>query len=326
MIETPRVRSINGPVTYRGVRLFREQALAEYDRRPEGGNPLRLSPRYVGWTFWLLTVVATASLVFAALADLNEYAHGPAVIRMEGRSPVTAVEAGIVASLAVEPGQHVRAGEVLVRFHDAGELAQIQRLEQQIEGELTQFLRNPADEHGRRQLAALNAEADLARARLAQRAIRAPRAGVVSDTRIHSGQSIAPGQVLLTLEADDAGGTLVAMLPGHYRPLLQAGLPLELELSGFAHHHQELHIESIGDEIIGPEEVQRFLGAPRADALSLSGPLVLVRARLPERTFEVDAHHYNYFDGMQGRVEIRVRAQSILTSLIPGLDGLVHAR
>ena len=114
----------------------------------------------------------------------------------------------------------------------------------------------------------------------------------------------------------------MALLPGHSRPHLLSGGSLRLELDGYRYFYQKLSIESVSDEVVGPVEARRYLGADVSDSLRLEGAVVVVRARLPAATFEVDDRTYRFFDGMSGRAEAPVRSERILHALIPGLRNL----
>lgn len=309
-------------MSYRLSSIFREQARRSLDEVDQHGAPLRLTPAWIHWTYWLLVTVGTISLLLAALTDIGEYAQGPAMIRLLGRTQIGAIEPGVVAQVVVEPGQRVAAGEVLVRLDDAAERAELQRLEAELQTAMVEFLRRPADETRRVELSGLRAQRELADARVEQRVIRAPHEGVMSDARVSPGQHVEAGEILLTLVGPETRRELVAALPGHYRPLLHAGMTLHLELTGYGNHAQELTIEAVGDEVVGPAAVERLLGEDRAETLTITGPAVLVRARLPASSFDAGSQRYPYFDGMAGTVEVRVRSQSVLTTLIPGLREL----
>jgi membrane fusion protein (multidrug efflux system) len=77
-------------------------------------------------------------------------------------------------------------------------------------------------------------------------------------------------------------------------------------------------IDSIGSQVIGPEEARRSLGPQIGDALPLSGPVVLVRGHLPARTFESGGREYAFYDGMIGKAEVRVDSDRLLRLLLPG--------
>jgi membrane fusion protein (multidrug efflux system) len=314
-----------GEMSYRADTVFREQARRSLEGAELNGSPLRLAPGWIHWTYWLLVGVGLAGLLLGALADIGEYAHGPAVVRLRGRTQVTAVEPGVVAELAVEPGQRVQTGQLLVRLHDEAERAELSRLEQELRAKQVELLREPEGQTHREAIARLRAERALAEARVTQRVIRAPHDGVMSDARIAPGQRVEAGQVLLTLAGAEARREVLAILPGHYRPLLQPGMTMHLELAGYHAYAQELVIDAVGDEVVGPGVVQRLLGDDSADALEVQGPVVLVRASLPEAEFAAGSRRHPYFDGMTGTGQVRVRSQSIMTTLVPGLRNLSKA-
>jgi hypothetical protein len=97
---------------------------------------------------------------------------------------------------------------------------------------------------------------------------------------------------------------------------------MRLEIGGYRYAWQKLTVGSVGDEVIGPGEAQRTLGPAIAGAVQVTGPVVLVKARLPSPTFEAEGKTYRYHNGMQGTAEIRVRSQRILWVLIPSLEAV----
>jgi multidrug resistance efflux pump len=297
--------------------LFRKEALDHHMGYRYEGEVLRLQPRWTHWTFGLLVAVFVASVLYAILGTMDEYATGIALVRVDGRAELTARQAGIVQSVEVQPGQRVGAGQILVRFH--GDVAEAERLDQEFDLQLMKTLANPSDESARQSLTSLRAARELARARLEEKLLRAPDAGVVSDVRIRTGQSLAAGDPVLSLVTSDASFRVTAVLPGQYRPRLRAGMPLRIEMTGYHYAYREVIIESIGDEVVGPTEIRRTLGPEIGDTLPVTGPVVLVTARLPSRTFSAQGREYAYFEGMQGRAEARVGTESIAASLIPGL-------
>lgn len=317
----------------RGQELFRREALEHHARglRDEG-SLLRISPSWTRWAYRLLLLVFAAAALFAVLGSVHEYAAGPAVVRLEGHSEVTAKLPGIVTAVEVEAGQRVAAGDLLVRFYGAQEAAELDRVRREFELGLIRRLRDPSDPAAESALSRLRAQQELAEARLEERSARAPHPGVVSDLRVRPGQHLVPGQVVLSLVGEDPaapeagerdlGLSIVALFPGHYRPLLRPGMKLRLELQGYRYAYQHLVIDRVDDEVVGPAEARRVLGAGIGDALSLSGPLVLVRARLPAATFESGGRVYEYHDGILGVAEVRVRSERILQTLLPGSRAL----
>jgi membrane fusion protein (multidrug efflux system) len=302
--------------------LFRAEALAYLQGPGDAGAPLRLTPRWTQVTFWLLLLVFLSFVAYAVLGSMDEYAQGIAVIRMDGRTELTARQAGTIESVEVQPGQRVKMGQVLVRFH--GDVAALQKLEESFDAQLVKALASPNDEGARAALISARAERDLARARIEEGIIRATREGVVGDVRIRPGQLIQAGETVATLVPDEASFVVTAILPGQYRPRLKPGMPLRIEMTGYHYAYREVPIEAIGDEIVGPTEIRRTLGQELADTLPIGGPVVLVTARLPTRSFKARDREYDYYEGMQGRAEARVGHESVAVALIPGLKAFLE--
>jgi multidrug efflux pump subunit AcrA (membrane-fusion protein) len=301
-------------------RIFREEAV-QYQLRGSRthGDVLRLSPRWLNSTYWLLIALLVAAGVYVVLGTANEYAAGAAVVRNHGRTTVAAVEGGLITEIAVRPGQRVEAGELLLRFNDLQDKIEFERAKREFNSLQINRLKNPGDATAEQRLATVRAQMEVAEKRLKERTIRAATPGVVRDVRVRPQQLIAPGDVLLTIAGGDDALYLIAILPGHYRPLLKAGNPLRLELHGFRYAYQHVIIDSVGNEIIGPNELRRFLGQDIADSVALQGASVIVQAHLPSRTFQANGRRHELHDGMTGTAEARVRSERILLTLVPGL-------
>jgi membrane fusion protein (multidrug efflux system) len=302
------------------ARLYRAEALAHHALPVQDGALLEIAPTWARQTYRLLVVVLGCGLVYLFFGRAYEYASGPAILRVEGRTDLTARVAGVVSSVLVQPGARVQAGQPLVQFFMEQEHAELARIKKEQELQLLKLLRDPSDQAARGALTTLNAERELASARLSQRLVRAPTAGVVSDVRIRAGESLAVGDLIVSLLPDDASLSMVALLPGRYRPMLHKGQPLRFELEGYRYEYRELPIDEVGDAVIGPHEAQRYLGPDLADSVQLAGPVVLVRAHLPWRSFVSDGRAFDYYDGLHAFAQVRVRSQSIARLLLPGGD------
>ena len=300
--------------------LFRKPATAAMEAGARQGVPLALSPGWIRWTYWLLLGGTLAALVFAGFARVGDYARGPAVVRVLDRLDLTTAASGIVLSVDVEPGSEVAAGDVLVRFFAEAEERELAQVERELELKLVRLLLAPHDEATRSSLAALRAAREMAATRLAERQVVAPRAGVVRNLRIRPGQMLAPGDLVLTLvDESRAEFSVLALVPGQFRPMLRTGMPLRFSLEGHPQAASDLVVEQVGDEVVGPSEMRRFVGQELGDSFPVEGGLVLVRARLPRETFALDGQRYRYYDGIPGRVAVRVRSVRLLTLLLPGL-------
>ncbi|MBM7116773.1 efflux RND transporter periplasmic adaptor subunit [Archangium primigenium] len=281
-----------------------------------------LSPGWTRWTFWVLVAMLGTGVLMCLVGTVSEYATGPAIIRMNQRRDVMAQGAGVVVSVEVQPGQRVAAGQVLVTLQTEEERSSLVRIEHEMEMLLVRYMRDLSDQSARQALTALGAEREQAQARIEARAQRAPVAGIVGDVRIQPGQYLTVGTLVASIVEDNASAYLLALLPGYYRPFLSPGMPLRVELDGFQYEYRELRIESVGEQLIGPGELKRYLGPDLADTVETKGPIVLVRAAIPSRTFSVRGRTLGYFEGMPARAQVAVRAEPIFLAMIPGLKVL----
>lgn len=306
----------------RGPSIFREEALEYHASGHRRGDLLRISPAWTQWVFWLLLALLAAGVLYVIFATVPEYAEGVAVIRFEQRTDVVAELPGTVLSIAVGPGDRVCEGDLLVQLGDAQEAAELDRIRRQCELELVNYLRDPSDQSARQTLITLRARKELAEARRQKRDVTALRAGVVSSVGVELGQRLSPGEIMLSLIHPDGLPSVVAMLPGHYRPLLKTGLSLRLEPEGFRYSDtEELTVESVGEVVVGPSEVRRSLDYEIADSVLLQGPLVLVQSKLLSRKFRVGKRSYEYHHGMHARARVHVEPKKrIVFRLVPSLE------
>ncbi|HEY6908349.1 MAG TPA: biotin/lipoyl-binding protein [Myxococcales bacterium] len=302
--------------------MFREAALRRLLHRSSEGDVLRISPSWVDRIFWILLATVATALIYSSLATVSEYAAGPAVVRLEDRIDLPAAVDGLVAAVLVQPGQHVEAGEVLLQLDEAAQRSELAAADHEYELELLARLRDPALPAATA-FSAIRARQELAQSRLFERAVRAPVPGIVRDIRRRRGERVNRGDLMLSLARADAGFSVVAVLPGEQRPLLRPGLPMRIEMPGFRHASQTVRIDALGDEIVGPAEVRRFLGEEVGDALPVSGARVLVSAPLPSRQFESDGRRFDVYDGMQVRAEVRVRSSTALSLFMPAWKGIL---
>ncbi|MCP3960425.1 MAG: HlyD family efflux transporter periplasmic adaptor subunit [bacterium] len=305
--------------------LYRSAATTPSDGRDEAQpDPLRISPMWSRISYWLLVAALVTFLVYSLIGKIDEYATGIAIVRITGRTDVTALTAGTVTAVEVSPGQLVEAGQVLVRLNDERESAELERIEREFRLQLIKRLRDPTDASAEQALISQRAQRELAKARFEERHLRAPVDATISEIRVRPGQYLLPGHILLTLAGEETTPSIIVLLPGQYRPQLEPGMPLRLEISGYRYAYQNLEVESVADEVISPAEAHRLLGPGISDAVDLRGPTVVVEARLPSQTFEAEGQTYSYHNGMHCAAEVRLRSETILVTLVPALKRLLR--
>lgn len=303
--------------------LFRQEALEHHlYASTQQQDPLMISPFWGSLTFRSILAALGVALLFLGLVPMDEYVSGLAVVSLGGRNDVTAVAAGTVSAVPVQSNQHVAQGQDLVRFHEAEEAAQLARLDQEFELQLANRLRDPANRGPEAALISLGAQRELASNRLAERTLRAPVAGTITDIRVRPGQLVNPGQVVLSLLRDgepDALPKAIILVPGEARPLLKPGMPVRLEIAGYRYAYQKVSVATVSDEVIGPNEARRSLGPGIAETVVVPGPVVVLEAPLPSRTFQADKKTYQFHHGMVASAEVKVRRETILLHLLPAL-------
>jgi membrane fusion protein (multidrug efflux system) len=308
----------------RALQLFRPEAIEARRERREVGDVIRVAPHWNRTMYWALLGMLILGLLGISIGEVSQYSTGPSVIRLEGRSEVFAPAAGALASIDVEPGARVRSGQVLARLTETAERAAYDSTRADFHTQLRNRLLDPTDEAAAAQAQAMRRQLDATEAALEQRVLRAPHDGVVTDIGVDAGQHVEVGNAVMAVVDDSVGALeLVAFLPGGDRPQITPGMAVRLELDGFDYAYQDLVVLSVSEGVVGPHEAKRLLGPQLADTLPIgNGGVVMVRSRLLSPTFESDGNVYPYHDGMGGTVEIRLRDETILEMLVPGLKEL----
>jgi membrane fusion protein (multidrug efflux system) len=127
---------------------------------------------------------------------------------------VTTEVAGLVRQVAFVSGQEARAGQILVRLNDDGDVALLQSLQAAAELAQTVYERDRA-QYDIKAIAKAQLDADAAdlkgkkaqvaaqQALVDKKTIRAPFAGRLGITTINPGQYLNPGDAIVTLQAID---------------------------------------------------------------------------------------------------------------------------
>jgi membrane fusion protein (multidrug efflux system) len=283
------------------------------------GDPLRLSSRWTEVAYWFVVAAVAAGMLFLIVGESREYARGLAVIREEDTTTVTSLTGGSIAAVFVRAGQRVDLHEPLLRFDDALERSDRDRLARELEVQQINWLTNPEDSVARQHVAALRGRLDGLHQQLADKTVTAPRAGTVGDVRIRRSQLVGPGESLMTIRGDERRLSVIAVLPGHNSALLDAGDRLRIELNGFPYAFQALSITAVGAQVVGPAEIRRYLGPEIADSVTIHGASTIVKARVPSNVFKAQGRWHRYHDGMLATAEARVRLEPLLFALVPAL-------
>lgn len=302
--------------------LYRAEALHAHRNKGQEGSLVQLSPNWVKRAYPMLVGAIVVAFLFALFITVPTYSSGMGLVVLEGTS-ITAAAPGTVDQVLVQPGQAVKAGTVLVKMQAAAEMDELVNATTEHEAATRAFLFDLSDENVKKQLAGTKARFVTAQSKVNQRTIRATKAGTVSDIRVRPGNLMQPGDHILTIvEGGKTEPEVIAFLPATDRPRLIIGMPLQVELAGYTKSREIATITFVSPEAIGSNEAAKYVGATIADALKIpqGGSYVIVRARLPGRTFQTEHHTFSYHHGMQAKTEVKIASKPFLVSLLPALE------
>lgn len=306
--------------------LFRDEAVQEHLRQQgRDGDVVRIAPEWAGAASWFLAVALAGILAFVVFGKTHRYATGPAVVRLVGQIELSSTVPGVVDSVHVLTGDRVRRGQLLIQFRSEDERAQFDKLRVDFDHALIEMLRNPDDSALQAAVGRLRAEMELARSRVEQRVLRATADGIVYDVRVRPGQALGPGEPAVSLVRAGQTYELVALIPGRFGPLMHPRQLLRFRITGYAHAEIVVPITTLGDGVVGPNEVRRILGQELGDAITIREPVLPVRASL-QPTFQADDTVYPLCNGLQGSAEVLVSEERLVYSLLPWLRSLNERR
>ncbi len=304
--------------------LYRGEALEAHRARGTEGVPVHLTPVWVKRTYPILLVTIICAVLFAAMIKVPTYSSGFGAVSYDGKR-VNSSFPGAVAEVLVKPGQEVHKGQVVLKLNSVKEDGEYKAALTEYNAAKTQYLGDRNDENNKRAVISASNRLDQAKNLLETRVIRAPKDGVVSDTRIKQGDNLNPGDQILTIVDKTTEPEIIAFLPGGDRPRLRVGMELQVDLSpsGYKKKRETAIITEIGTEAIGGSEAAKYIGATLADSmqgLKNGGPFVIVKARLSTATFKTDKQELRYTHGMQAMTEVRIQEKPFIVTLLPALE------
>ncbi|MFT0850307.1 efflux RND transporter periplasmic adaptor subunit [Achromobacter sp. F4_2707] len=195
--------------------------------------------------------------------------------------------AGRITRIVFTSGQRVKQGELLVQLNDAPEQAERLRLQAQLSNAETVLARTRkllADKVAtQEQFDHARAARDMAQGELrgieaviAQKAIRAPFAGVIGIRRVHEGQYLNAGDEIASL-VDSGTINVNFSLDEQAVPHLEPGQPVEVQVDAWPERRFEAQVTAI-DSLVGASRTLRVQASlPNPESLLHAGMFAKVR-------------------------------------------------
>jgi hypothetical protein len=305
--------------------LYRPEALEQHRRKGQEGVLTELSPGWVRRTYHVLLAALFIAVAAAILIHVPTYSEGTGVVIYPG-TPLTAPAPGTVDKVFVEAQMKVKKGTPLVKLKSEKEEADYHQAKTELEAALQSYLFDPADETIRKALVTAQATARRAEDAIEQRTLRASIDGVVADVPVSIGKSVNFGDPILTIVPPGTEPEIWAFMPGSDRPRLKVDQVLQVELIGFQKIREHAKIYEIAVGNTGSGMARSLLGPQLADSLKLAqdGTYVLVKAKLPKRTFRAKGQRYRYYQGMPAKTEVRVEDKRFISTLLPSIEKYVE--
>lgn len=305
--------------------LYRPEALQSHRNRGNEGVVTELSPGWIRRTYQVLCVAIVVAAAFAYFIHVPTYSTGVGIVVFDG-TPIVSPAPGTVDTIYVESAAHVVKGTPLIKLKADKEEADLAQANSELQAAKQQYLIDSSDETLRKTLISAQAATKRAQDALEQKTVRATKEGTVSDIRIRIGSPLEFGAPILTIVAPGTEPEIWAYMPGGDRPRLHANQMLQVELAGFQKTREAAEIYSVARNTTGATEAKRALGAELADALKIApdGTYVLVKAKLPARTFKARGRMYRYHSGMPAKTEVRVESKRFVVTLLPSLEKYIE--
>lgn len=185
----------------------------------------------------------TTAATRARAENWDSYLEAVGTIRAVRGVELTSETSGEITDIAFDSGDRVEAGQLLLVLNDEVEQAARQNEIASLELAEILFERDaklikqssiPQSQYDRSRADLARAKAQLAEteARIRNKRIYAPFAGVIGIRRVDVGDYISPGTIIATLQ-DRSQLEVDFTLPDRYAPRLRPGLPVSLTVGAF---------------------------------------------------------------------------------------------
>lgn len=298
--------------------LARPQALNAYNSLSDDIDPvLRNGPGWTALSYRILLAFIFILISFSLIARVHTYADGVGFVRLGHYQQQIARQAGTIEHVLVDVGEYVVEGQILLEFYSQYEKDELKRAQEEYEAAVRRWLFQPDAEN---QVVQARERLNAAQIQREKFILRAAETGRINDIRVRSGQSVKPGQVLMTQGESQQSQSIHLYLPGQMRPKLAIGQRVVLEFHGHQFGHLELTLGQIDEELIGIDEARSHIGYGLGQVLALDGPIVCAVADLEAPYFEANGERYTLHEGMTAKAQVVLESEPLALAFIPDFD------
>jgi membrane fusion protein (multidrug efflux system) len=301
--------------------LYRPEALEQHRKRGHEGVVTELSPRWVRSAYPMLCITMAAALAFGYFVKIPTYSTGTGIVELPG-TPVSASAMGTVEKVYVQPNDHVKTGDKLVKLSSSNEDAALEQARTNQANILQQYLFDQNDEQVKKQLVTVRSELKRLQRAADDRTIRATKDGVVADIQAVPSHSVQLGEHMATIVDEGTIPEMHAFLPGTDRARIHTGMTLQVDLIGYTKSREYAQITYVSPDVLATAAANQTVGPEYAESLHLpqQGSWIEIRAKLPATTFRSKGRTMFYHQGMPAKTEVRIEAKRFLVTLLPSLD------
>lgn len=250
---------------------------------PARASLLLRPPSWLNTSHWALVALGVLILVYLLTAQTSELASGTAIVRYSGETVVPSPSTGIVAQLFINDGSHVQLGDPLLRLTGS-------------------FSGSLAERY--------------------KLIVRANSTGIIDKLNVRQGQPVSAQDPLVTITDQPDRREMIALLPVQIAPQLILPASAVLRLTGYPDSRVHLSLTGVRPFIASQESAALLIGKASDGVLAHTGASLICTARFDKNTFTSEGHVFSLQDGMTGRVEVKLRSEPLLLTLIPSLKHL----
>jgi hypothetical protein len=266
-------------------------------------------------TWAIISLIGSLILMFAILGGgrISDTARGIGMIVAQGEELVASPYSGRVVEWLAEPGEHVKAGQPVVRLSSDDIQDRYTATIQALSDRQLRLLLYPGEPSLEAAIEELKFQKKQLEARMERELVTANREGIVANLHRRPGEYVETGGDLFNLRDIQGERLLRLAVPADYVSRIEKGALVTFRLFEYPEEVHHLTVESVWTDPMMPDELSRFLPGLESN---FSRRIIIVESR-----FEGTEPGRDLFVGLQGEAQVRTGSRPVLSFLMPSLIG-----